>query len=99
MRGPSFDKLRFGALLEANVAAIIVENSQPIVAGTSLPVAEVVRACHDKTVDVALADLAVPGLARGTLEPVLTYCAEQRCRADNVTCRGCRMHLASMGVL
>ena len=64
------------------------------VAGTGLPVAEVVRACHDKTVDVALAELAAPGLTRETLEPVLTYCAEQRCRADNASCRGCRMHLA-----
>jgi tRNA/rRNA methyltransferase len=86
-------------LLEANVPAIIVENGQPIVAGTGLPVAQVVRACHDKTVDVALVELAAPGLSRETLEPVLTYCAEQRCRADNATCRGCRMHLASLGVL
>jgi tRNA/rRNA methyltransferase len=81
------------------VAAIAIEDGQPIVAGTGLPVAQVVRACHDKTVDVALAELTAPGLARETLEPVLTYCAEQRCRADNATCRGCRMHLASQGVL
>jgi tRNA/rRNA methyltransferase len=99
VHGPSFDKLRTGELLEENVRAITVENSQPIVAGTGLPVAEVVRACHDKTVDVALAELAVAGLTRENLEPVLTYCAEQRCRADGASCRGCRMHLAGLGVL
>jgi tRNA/rRNA methyltransferase len=80
-------------------SSVVVEEGRPIVAGTALPVAEVVRACHDKTIDVALAELAVPGLDRATLEQVLTYCAELRCRADNATCRGCRMHLAGLGVL
>ena len=67
---------------------VAVRDGQPIVAGTALPVAAVVHACHEKTIDVGLAELAVPGLDRATLEPILTYCAEQRCKADGATCPG-----------
>src|SRR5690606_10730064 len=34
--------------------------------------------------------LAIPGLTRETLEPLLVYCAEQRCAAAGATCPGCR---------
>ncbi len=54
------------------------------------PVAEIVRACHDMTIDAGLTAIAEPTLTRETLEPVLTYCAEQRCLADQVSCAGCR---------
>jgi tRNA/rRNA methyltransferase len=70
--------------------AIVVTDGEPRIAGTSLAVATVVRACHDKTVDAGLADLAVPGLDRSTLETILTYCAERRCEAGGVICPGCR---------
>lgn len=53
------------------------------------PVAAIVRACHDTTIDLGLAALSIPGLDRTSLEPLLTYCAEQRCAADNATCSGC----------
>jgi tRNA/rRNA methyltransferase len=81
-----------------NLPTVIVMDGQPIVAGTLLPVAAVVRACHDKTIDVGLAELAVPDLDRATLEPLLTYCAERRCEVDNVTCPGCRLRMERLGI-
>lgn len=59
----------------------------PTVSGR--PLAEIVRACHDTTIDLGLAALDLAGLDRTSLEPVLTYCAEQRCAADAATCEGC----------
>ncbi len=69
-----------------------------MIAGTTLPVAAVVHACHDKTVKAGLAELGVPGLDSDTVEPILTYCAEQRCRADDATCPGCRMRTERLGL-
>lgn len=80
------------------MVAVGVRDGQPTVVGTSLPVAAVVHACHEKTIDVGLAELAVPGLDRATLEPILTYCAERRCEADDATCPGCRLRMERMGV-
>jgi tRNA/rRNA methyltransferase len=80
------------------VAVVAVKDGQPIVAGTALPVATVVHACHEKTIDVGLAALAIPGLDRATLEPILTYCAERRCEADNATCPGCRLRMERLGI-
>jgi len=80
------------------VPAIVVEKGSPTVAGTGLPVAAVVRACHERTIDVGLAELAVPGLDRDSLEPILTYCAEQHCRAEGAACPGCRMRLDRLGI-
>ena len=39
-----------------------------------------------------------PGLDRATLEPILTYCAEQRCEADDATCPGCRLRTEKLGI-
>jgi tRNA/rRNA methyltransferase len=80
------------------VPEVVVKDGQPTLAGTELPVAVVVRACHDKTVDVGLAELAIPGLDRARLEPVLTYCAERRCVADDATCPGCRRQMEKLGI-
>jgi tRNA/rRNA methyltransferase len=77
---------------------ITVRDDEPIVAGIELPVAAIVRACHERTIDVALAELAIPGLDRTTLEPILTYCAEQRCKADGVTCPSCRLRTEKLGL-
>jgi len=77
---------------------IAVSDGEPRLAGTGLPVAAVVHACHETTIDVGLAELAVPGLDRTTLEPVLTYCAERRCEADNATCPGCRLRVQKLGL-
>lgn len=62
------------------------------------PVVDIVRACHEQTIDVGLEHLAVPGLDRETLEPLLIYCAEERCIADEATCPGCRRRTDAMGL-
>jgi len=80
------------------VTVVAVKDGQPVVAGTALPVAAIVHACHERTIDLALAELAVPGLDRTTLEPILTYCAERRCEADDATCPGCRLRMEKRGI-
>lgn len=62
------------------------------------PLAQIVHACHEKAIDDGLAALAIPELSRETLEPVLTYCAELRCEADNVTCPGCKRRTEVQGM-
>lgn len=62
----------------------------PVLPGTIVNVGEVVHACHESSIDNALATLAVPGLDRVRLDDVLRYCAERRCEADGATCPGCR---------
>ena len=57
----------------------------------------IVAACHGAMIDAGLARLAIPGLDRVTLEPVMTYCAEQRCIADAATCPGCRRRTETLG--
>ncbi len=63
-----------------------------------VPVARIVHACHERTIDDGLAALGIPGLDRTTLESVLTYCAELRCEADNATCPGCKRRTEAQGV-
>ena len=68
----------------------------PELAATS--VGAIVHACHVATIDQGLAALAVPGLNRETLEPVLQYCAELRCIADNASCPGCKRRTEMAGL-
>jgi tRNA/rRNA methyltransferase len=70
----------------------------PAIGEEGVPVAAVVAACHEKTIDVGLGELAIPGLTRHTLEPVLTYCAEQRCLASAASCPGCRLRTRRLGL-
>lgn len=70
----------------------------PCIAGTATAVGAVVHACHVTTIDQGLEQLAVPGLTRETLEPVLQYCAEVRCAADNVSCPGCKRRTEALGL-
>lgn len=70
----------------------------PTLAATVHAVAELVHACHEKSVDQGLAALAIPGLDRETLEPILTYCAELRCENDNATCPGCKRRTEAQGI-
>ena len=65
---------------------------------SGLPVGRIAHVCHDRTIDVALVELAVPGLDRDRLEPVLTYCAELRCEADNATCPQCKRRTEVDGI-
>jgi tRNA/rRNA methyltransferase len=70
----------------------------PIEAGSGLPVGRITHACHERTIDVALAELAVPGLDRERLEPILTYCAELRCEGDNASCPKCKRRTEADGI-
>ncbi len=72
--------------------------AEPRVGGSDATVASLVRACHDRAIDQALDHLAIPGLTRETLEPLLTYCAERRCVADQATCPGCRRRAEASGM-
>jgi tRNA/rRNA methyltransferase len=80
------------------VPVVAVKDGQPTVVGGGLAVAAIVHACHEKTIDVGLAELAIPGLDRTSLEPILTYCAERRCEADEATCPGCRLRMEKLGI-
>ncbi|MEW5962611.1 MAG: RNA methyltransferase [Pseudomonadota bacterium] len=71
---------------------------QPELPGAGLTVARVVHACHERTIDDGLAALAVPGLTRATLGPILTYCAELRCEAAGATCPGCKRRTEAQGL-
>ena len=77
---------------------IVIEASEPRQAGTAISVAAVVHACHEKTIGPGLAELGIPGLDRAAVEPVLVYCAERRCEADDATCPGCRLRTQRLGV-
>lgn len=70
----------------------------PLVFGHGPSVAEVVGACHEKTIDVGLQELGIDGLDRASLEPLLTYCAEERCVADSATCPGCAKRMEAEGI-
>ncbi len=74
------------------------DGREPRLAGSSIPVAAVVHACHQRTIDEGLAELAIPGLDRTTLEPILTYCAEVACEADGATCPGCKRRTEAQGI-
>ena len=43
-------------------------------------------------------ELAIAGLDRATLEPVLTYCAEERCVADRRDLPGCKRRTEAEGI-
>ena len=77
---------------------IVIEAGEPRLAGTGIPVAAVVHACHEKMIGPGLAELAIAGLDHSTIEPVLTYCAERRCEADDATCPGCRLRTQKLGI-
>ncbi len=59
---------------------IEITGDEPRWAG--VPVGTIVHACHEKTIDDGLKTLGLPGLDRDSLDPLLTYCAELRCEAD-----------------
>jgi tRNA/rRNA methyltransferase len=75
---------------------ITLEDNEPRIAGRA--VGAIVHACHVATIDQGLAQLAIPELTRDTLEPVLQYCAEVRCAADQVSCPGCKRRTEALGL-
>jgi tRNA/rRNA methyltransferase len=70
----------------------------PLVAGYATPVATLVHACHERTIDVGLAELGAADLDRAALDRILTYCAELRCEADAATCPGCKRRTEALGI-
>ena len=70
----------------------------PVLRVADLPISQIVYACHERTIDQGIANLAIPGLDRESLEPVLTYCAELRCEADNASCPGCKRRTDAQGI-
>lgn len=82
-----------------NVQVAAVEGyNEPQLAGCGVAVAVAVHACHEKTIDQGLEALAIAGLTRETIEPILTYCAEMRCEADGVTCPMCKRRTQAQGL-
>ncbi len=77
---------------------IEIRDGEPRLGPAGPSVASIVHACHEKTIDAGLVALAIPGLTRDTLEPVLTYCAELRCEADSATCAGCKRRTETAGL-
>ena len=60
---------------ETDVDVRISAGGEPVLGSRDTRVAEVVHACHSVSIDQGLETLAIPGLTRLTLEPVLQYCA------------------------
>jgi tRNA/rRNA methyltransferase len=71
---------------------------EPVLGPRDTRVSEIVHACHVATIDQGLLALAVPGLNRATLEPVLQYCAGLKCVEDQVTCPGCKRRTEAQGI-
>jgi tRNA/rRNA methyltransferase len=61
-------------------------------------VGAIVHAAHEQGIAAAFARWGEPGLDAASLEPILTYCAEQGCAADDATCPGCRMRTEKLGL-
>ncbi len=77
---------------------IDIATAEPLAGPSGPPLATIVHQCHERTIDIALVELALPGLDRTSLEHLLTYCAELACEADGVTCRGCKRRTEALGI-
>ncbi|HEX2843207.1 RNA methyltransferase [Hyphomicrobium sp.] len=79
---------------------IAAENGErvPVVSGYAMPIATLVHACHEKTIDEGLKALGANDLDRGALDHILTYCAELRCEGDAATCPGCKRRTEVHGI-
>jgi tRNA/rRNA methyltransferase len=79
-------------------SSIEITDAEPRITGDGRPVSAIVHACHERTIDVALAELGMPGLDRASLEPILTYCAELACEAEGASCPGCKRRTDIQGI-
>jgi tRNA/rRNA methyltransferase len=83
--------------IEIEITTATVDGLEaPLAAGS--PVGAIVHACHQRPIDEGLAQLALPGLDRTSLDGVLTYCAELRCEAAHATCPGCKKRSEALGI-
>lgn len=65
--------------------------------GRDVCVGALVHASHETTIEQALETVS-PGLARESLDQILTYCAERRCDDDNASCPGCHKRQQEDGI-
>ena len=79
-------------------ASIEIKDGEPRLTTDGRAVSAIVHACHERTIDVALSELAIPGLDRASLEAVLTYCAELACEGESATCTGCKRRTEAQGI-
>jgi tRNA/rRNA methyltransferase len=70
----------------------------PSVAAHPMPVAALVHACHEKTIEDGLAAVGAPDFDRSALDRILKYCAELRCESDAATCPGCKRRTEAQGI-
>ena len=70
----------------------------PVAVGAGVPVATIVDTAHEQSIAGALARWSSADLTPEALESVLVYCAEQRCKADDATCPGCRLRTERLGL-
>ncbi|MBS0234588.1 MAG: RNA methyltransferase [Proteobacteria bacterium] len=77
---------------------IRIDSGEPVLGPRDTRVSQVVHACHSASIDQGLEALAIPGLTRETLEPVLQYCAALKCVSDEVTCPGCKRRTEVQGI-
>ncbi len=77
---------------------IRASGGEPVLGPRDTLVSEVVHACHSASIDQGLDALAIPGLTRATLEPVLQYCAGLKCVQDEVTCPKCKRRTEVQGI-
>jgi tRNA/rRNA methyltransferase len=70
----------------------------PMVDRIGLPVAIIVETAHEQGIASALERWKPAGLDKANLEPILTYCAEQRCKSDDATCPGCKLRTEALGL-
>ncbi|HEY8193455.1 MAG TPA: RNA methyltransferase [Hyphomicrobium sp.] len=95
------ERLNAGTETERHEAAPEVHvgrGGEPVLGPCDTRVSEVVHACHTSTIDQGLQSLAIPGLTRLSLEPVLQYCAGLRCVEHQVTCPGCKRRTEAQGI-
>ncbi|WP_343062309.1 RNA methyltransferase [Hyphomicrobium methylovorum] len=83
---------------EVSLAVRVAPQREPVIGPRDTPVGAIVHECHAATIDQGIASLAIPGLTRDTLEPVLQYCASLRCVDDRVTCPGCKRRTEALGI-
>ncbi len=70
----------------------------PCVPALGVAVSALVHEAHERTIDQALQRWQAQGLDKERLEPIVVYCAEQRCQAETATCPGCRLRTEAQGV-
>lgn len=69
----------------------------PFVTALSVSVGELVRDAHEEGIADLEKRATAAGLNSEDLDAILTYCAEHRCDAAGLTCRGCQRHVKAQG--